>query len=50
MEPIGIAISKEDTQFKNLVGNYLRAYEKTGVLNQMREKWFEDSAWVAALP
>tara|TARA_R110000823_G_scaffold119998_20_gene244579 strand:+ start:15974 stop:16744 length:771 start_codon:yes stop_codon:yes gene_type:complete len=50
VEPIGIAISKEDTQFKNLVGNYLRAYEKTGVLNQMREKWFEDSAWVAALP
>lgn len=50
VEPIGIAISKEDIQFKNLVGNYLRAYEKTGVLNQLREKWFEDSSWVAALP
>ncbi|MEZ5570228.1 MAG: transporter substrate-binding domain-containing protein [Halioglobus sp.] len=50
VEPIGIAISKEDTQFENLVSNYLRAYEKTGVLNQMRKKWFEDSSWVAALP
>ncbi len=50
VEPIGIAISKGDAQFENLVGNYLRAYEKTGVLNQMRQRWFEDSSWVAALP
>jgi hypothetical protein len=34
----------------NLVDNYLTAYEKTGVLNQLRKKWFEDDAWVAALP
>lgn len=50
IEPIGIAVSKDDSQFYNLVDNYLRAYEKTGVLTQLRKKWFEDSAWIAALP
>ena len=50
VEPIGIAISKEDKQFYNLVDNYLRSYEKTGVLTQLRSKWFEDSAWIASMP
>lgn len=50
IEPIGIAISKDDPQFLNLVGNFLDAYGKTGVMTQLRKKWFEDSSWVAALP
>ena len=50
VEPVGIALSKDDPQFFNLVDNYLRAYEKTGILAQLRKKWFEDSSWVAALP
>ncbi len=50
IEPIGIAISKDDTQFLNLVDNYLDAYGKTGILAAMRKKWFEDSGWIAALP
>ncbi len=50
VEPIGIAVSKEDAQFFNLVDNLLRSYEKTGVLNQLRTKWFEESAWIAAMP
>jgi ABC-type amino acid transport substrate-binding protein len=50
VEPVGIAVSKDDPQFFNLVDNYLRAYEKTGVLGKIREKWFNDSSWVAALP
>jgi ABC-type amino acid transport substrate-binding protein len=50
IEPIGIAMSKDDAQFFNLVDNYLRAYEKTGVLTKLRTKWFEDNSWVAALP
>lgn len=50
VEPVGIAVSKDDRQFFNLVDNYLRAYEKTGVLTQLRKKWFEDKSWVAALP
>jgi polar amino acid transport system substrate-binding protein len=50
VEPVGIAINRNDPQFLNLVDNFLRAYEKTGVLTQLRKKWFEDDAWVAALP
>jgi polar amino acid transport system substrate-binding protein len=50
VEPVGIAVSKDDPQFFNLVDNYLEAYEKTGILAKLREKWFEDSSWVAALP
>ncbi|MEE4145733.1 MAG: transporter substrate-binding domain-containing protein [Halieaceae bacterium] len=50
VEPVGIAVSKDDPQFFNLVDNYLEAYEKTGVLAKIRQKWFEDSSWIAALP
>ena len=50
VEPIGIAVSRKDKQFYNLVDNYLRSYEKTGVLTQLRNKWFEESAWIAAMP
>jgi polar amino acid transport system substrate-binding protein len=50
IEPVGIAVSKNDPQFFNLVDNYLRAYEKTGVLNQLRKKWFKDDSWIAELP
>ena len=50
VEPIGIAVSKNDPEFFNLVDTYLTAYEKTGVLNQLRKKWFEDDTWVAAIP
>jgi polar amino acid transport system substrate-binding protein len=50
VEPIGIAISKNDPQFLNLVENYLDSYEKMGVLTKLRKKWFEDKSWIAALP
>jgi ABC-type amino acid transport substrate-binding protein len=50
VEPVGIAVGKNDPQFFNLVDNYLRAYEKTGILGKIRAKWFEDSSWVVALP
>ncbi len=50
IEPVGIAISGDDPQFKNLVDNYLAAYAKTGILAKLREKWFEQGDWVSALP
>lgn len=50
VEPIGIAISKDDPQFLNLVQNYLDGYTKLGVMRKLHEKWFEDSSWIAALP
>jgi polar amino acid transport system substrate-binding protein len=48
--PVGIAISKDDPQFLNLVENYLDAYGKVGLLTKMRKKWLEDKSWIAALP
>ena len=50
VEPIGIAISNNDPQFENLVRNYLSTFEKAGVTKQLRQKWFEDSSWIVALP
>lgn len=50
LEPIGIAVNKDDPQFQNLVENYLSAYGKTGLLVKLRKKWFEDGSWIAALP
>jgi len=50
IEPFGIAVRKDDTQFANLVDNYLDTFGKMGMLNQLRKKWFEDKSWIAALP
>ncbi len=50
VEPIGIAVSKDDREFYNLVDNYLDAYTRIGVLAKLRKKWLEDSGWLAALP
>ena len=49
-EPIGIAVKNDDPQFYNLVENYVDANAKTGLLNKLRKKWFEDKSWVVALP
>jgi polar amino acid transport system substrate-binding protein len=45
-EPIGIALPANDTLFVNLVENYLKSLEGTGLLTKLREKWFEDSGWL----
>jgi ABC-type amino acid transport substrate-binding protein len=50
IEPIGIAIPGNDPMLRNLMDNYLDAFEKTGILEQLRKKWLEDGAWIAALP
>ncbi|MEM8941085.1 MAG: transporter substrate-binding domain-containing protein [Pseudomonadota bacterium] len=50
VEPYGIAVSSDDPEFLNLVQNFLRTYEGTGLLGRLRQKWLENSSWVAALP
>jgi len=50
IEPIGIAISKKDPQFYNLIDNYLDAYSNMGLLDKLNSKWFVDKSWIAALP
>jgi polar amino acid transport system substrate-binding protein len=44
LEPLGIALPAEDALFVNLVENYLRTLEGTGLLT------FSDGSWVAELP
>ncbi len=50
LEPIGIAIPASDPQLVNLVDNYIETLERTTVLDQLRQKWLEEGAWIAALP
>ena len=50
IEPIGVAVPGNDLAFRNLVDNYIEAFEKTGILEQLRKTWLEDGAWIAALP
>lgn len=50
VEPLGIAIGKNDRQFENLLRNYLNAFEKAGLIPRLRQKWFEDNSWMATLP
>ncbi len=49
-EPIGIALPAEDPLLLNLVRNYLDSLEKTGLLTQLRARWFDDPSWLRELP
>ncbi|MEM8767936.1 MAG: transporter substrate-binding domain-containing protein [Pseudomonadota bacterium] len=50
IEPIGIAVPAADPLLLNLVQNYMRAMEASGVLQQLNKKWFQDGAWLVQLP
>ncbi len=50
LEPIGIGLPPNAMHLKGLLESYLRAFEVTGVVEQLRKKWLEDGSWVAALP
>ena len=50
VEPMGIAVSAKDPRFHNLIDNYIDAIEATGILSALRQKWFEDPAWLEELP
>jgi ABC-type amino acid transport substrate-binding protein len=50
VEPMGIAVSARDQRFYNLIDNYIDAMEGTGILNALRQKWFEDDGWLEELP
>lgn len=49
-EPIGIALPPNDPLLVNLVDNYLKSLEGTGLLKKLKAKWFEDASWVRRLP
>ena len=50
MEPIGIALSPDDSQFANLIGNYLQTFEGAGILEKLRKKWMENDGWINSIP
>jgi polar amino acid transport system substrate-binding protein len=50
MEPIGIAVSPQDSQFSNLIGNYLNTFEGAGILEKLRKKWMENDGWINSIP
>lgn len=49
-EPIGIALPAQDMHFENLVANYVRLLEGTGLLEALRERWLGKSDWIKELP
>ena len=50
IEPIGVAVPASDPLLLNLVQNYMRAMEASGVLERLNEKWFQDGSWLVQLP
>ena len=50
VEPLGIALPADDPLFVNLVENYLNTLEGTGLLTQLKARWFSDGSWVSELP
>ena len=49
-EPIGMALPAGDPLFVNLVHNFITSLEGTGLLEQLRGRWFNDPSWLLALP
>jgi polar amino acid transport system substrate-binding protein len=50
IEPLGIALPADDPLFVNLLENYLNTLESTGLLTQLKAKWFSNGSWVSELP
>jgi len=50
VEPLGIALPADDPLFVNLLENYLKTLEGTGLLTQLKAKWFSEGSWVSELP
>lgn len=50
IEPIGIAMPPSDALFINLVENYLSAVATTGLLDELRARWYDDGSWLIQVP
>lgn len=49
MEPIGIALTPEAFQLHNLLDNYLKALQMSGILESLEKRWFDDGSWLFRL-
>ena len=50
LEPIGVAVSPDDSLLLNMIENYLGALEAIGVLAELEVRWFDDPSWLVLLP
>lgn len=50
MEPIGIAVSRQNISLHSALQNYLDAYRTVGLFKELDKKWFKDGSWVTQLP
>jgi polar amino acid transport system substrate-binding protein len=50
IEPVGIAVRPGDPLFVNLLENYLQSLGDTGMLTNLRARWFSAGSWVDELP
>lgn len=49
-EPIGIALPASDPLLVNWVQNVLNFLDKTGQLDAITQRWFNDTSWISRLP
>ena len=50
IEPLGIALPAGDPLLVNLVENYLRTLDDSGILTGLKAKWFSKGDWISELP
>lgn len=50
VEPLGIALPADDPLLVNLVENYLRTLDDSGLLTGLKAKWFSRGDWIEDLP
>ena len=50
VEPLGIALPADDPLLVNLVTNYLKTLEYTGLLGQFKAKWLSPGSWLDEIP
>jgi polar amino acid transport system substrate-binding protein len=50
IEPLGIALPADDPLLVNLVQNYLRTLDDSGMLTGLKAKWFSRGDWIEDLP
>lgn len=49
-EPIGIAVPAGDPLLVNWLENFMHGLEGSGMLNELKEKWFARGSWLKKLP
>ena len=49
-EPLGIALPGNDPLFVNWMNNFLQNLQSNGILDDLKEYWFDSGHWLKELP